>query len=340
MRTATISTLIALLVAIGTALWAANAMDTVDINPELALSERIIPVALAIISGMAAYILTLGWSIGLIDEKIDRNRDNDRKESEKAIREMNSMTFGRDTRALMNEKHVKLLRKESHLLRQFGTAAAEQFFDDFDVGEASQTVSFTGQQAAIRSNVKFWQELTKLQSARDTGDPIRVYVTHSNSIRIWGSSRAEALYDEQSAFTSAGGIICRIFVDVRDAKEVDMVPAYVEVMRKMNGKDIHTAYLPRITDELTTSGRERYDFIFTVIGNDNYALSWSASNHSNYIVSSRMEVNTVLFDKNRGDWEYIFDTLKSFDYNVLEIADHHLDFLKSHRDKVISIGGF
>ena len=116
-----------------------------------------------------------------------------------------------------------------------------------------------------------------------------------------------------------------------------MLEHYIGVMRKMNNNGILTAYLPQDFDGVTNSGRERYDFIFTEVNGSKYALSWSASTHNNYIISSRMEVNSPLYTKNKGDWDYFFEALRSYDYVKLDIDVANRNFLTTQRDKVVSI---
>lgn len=279
-------------------------------------------------------MISVAMNLDKTNKKIDRNRENDQKESREGLSEIRAATYGRDTRALMNESHIKLLRKNAPLLKRFGTAAAESFFNSYLVHDQDETISFDGQQAAIASNIEFWNYLSELQGRRK--NPIKVFVTHSNSLNIWESARAEPLYDAQKKFTVSGGVICRIFVSLQEYIGDEMIDRYIGVMKKMNGKGIQTAYLPHSIEAATTSGRERYDFIFTEIDKELIALSWSASTHNNYILSSRMEINTGLYDKNKDDWAYIFNELKNFDYDNYPLSNiPDTDFLKEQRKSVI-----
>lgn len=350
MKVTVISTIVALVAGMIALSWAngilKNDGDTIEEASAiaLALSKWLIPVSLAFITGIAAFLLALGLYVGALDNKIDRNRAQDKKESSDtiaavnaALSEMRAIKYGRDVRALMNDRYIKILFKEDHILKRFGVSAADQFFSSFEVSDDLEGVQFNGQDASIRSNTTFWEAMTELQEKRRKDNPIRVFVTHSNSIRIWESSRAEALYDAQKLFTDAGGTICRIFIDVKSGDNNQMLEHYIGVMRKMNNNGILTAYLPQDFDGVTNSGRERYDFIFTEVNGSKYALSWSASTHNNYIISSRMEVNSPLYTKNKGDWDYFFEALRSYDYVKLDIDVANRNFLTTQRDKVVSI---
>lgn len=147
------------------------------------------------------------------------------------------------------------------------TASIKSFLRTVEIEE--DAISLRGDYLARELYENFWTQLVEAQlSARGKNPPVRVYVTHSASVRLWDTDQFAAIRQKQEEFRILGGEIVRVFL--HEPGSIEKRSDYSAVISRMRKDRVLVYYL----DMQKTPSSFRHDYLLTSFGGQYYAMTW------------------------------------------------------------------
>jgi len=228
------------------------------------------------------------------------------------------------------------LRHCDDFVEKCGRIAMDGFLNEFKV--LNNSVSFVGERYSLQVFEEFWAYVSERK--RISNIPMRAFVVHAVSARIWEGDYARRLIDHQKDFIDAGGSVYRVFIEI-PSNDVDS-RIYDRAISSMNEAGIHCCLLrlehmpPEIADEEYGGYRE-----FVIFDGLPLILIWRIDRYGRRIQGASVHLLQNFaereYKKLAASWMDLIDRISQEDFDEInKLGGGSERFLVSDKTKLLS----